>query len=528
MPKSPDGKLSSPRLCLKFHRDNLSYTNQKSRDSNEPQYKSYSVTNMSVDSGLDHPMFSPADSPASSVDSDLYNPGLDNFSNFSGSRLKISIPEEENSKQDSRSSVVIPALRVDGHSVTDIKEVYPDQVRETGDQNSDQTSTVGTTCDVNSKSPLKPMETLPFQATLQWSESQNEDSLDLPDLEIDTSDSIPTNKHESRETLDLVQECDSVSSTSIRSPGQSGLNHSSVTSSTDLKEQQELLNAELENANTSQVTNNSVESSTKESNHIDAQSENVINKVTEMSVTAVTSDMLDDSCSCATSSSKTEDSDKLNNIVPCSPNRTERDSKDSRPNTPKVPPLKIIIPPKSQTICEPTDISERLKNGNKSALPYVINPFQDQGREAEVTSKGTGPENEPSDSSAAVKPDENLSYSDVTNNSYSEYVTEVKKEESDQISEESVENEDMEIEYSDVNSVKPTQDNEVDEKEEDSKSDCDSKRDESKKDEPTQRVLRSAVRSQQLSTESKPPKQQKQQDKSDRSSKSFEINMIFY
>lgn len=511
MPKSPDSKLSSPRLCLKFHRDNFGYTNQKSRDSNEPQYKSYSVTNMSVDSTLDNPMFSPADSPASSVDSDLYNPRLDQFTNFSGSKLKISLPDDENSKQDSQSSIMISVLNAEGKSLVDTKEVFPNQSSETGDHSTDWTSSFGTTSEMNCKSVLKPAETLPFQPNTQWSESQNEDSMDLPDLEIDTSDSIPKNTDKENGTFDSVKECNSVSSSSVTSPSQSGVNHSSVTSSTELKEQMEVLNADT---NSLQVTSNSHEADVKESDQISEATE--VDKMTELSSTVVTSAISEGSCSCATSSSKNEGSDNSNNTVPCSPNQTERDSRDSRPSTPKVPPLKIIIPPKLQAISEPTDTNERLKVGNKSALPYVINPYQDQGREPDTQFKGAGIGQE-SDLNPSAQPVDSLNNLDVTNHSDSDNVLKVKKQECDQ---NDVENSDMEVESSEVNNKKPSQDYEMDDKDKDLKSDNDSKKDENKKDQPPQRVLRSAVRSQQLSVESKQPKQQKQTDKSDQSSSS--------
>ena len=518
MPKSPDGKLSSPRLCLKFHRDNFGYTNQKSRDSNEPQYKSYSVTNMSVDSNIDTPMFSPSDSPASSVDSDLYNPGLDSLTNFSGSKLKISLPEDDTLRFDSKSNLMIPALRLDGNSLNDVKEVFPEKDNYVADQN-DHNTNVGTTSDSNSsKSVLKHLETSPFKPNSQWSESQTEDSMDLPDLEIDTSDSIPTDSHKNNGISDFTQECNSVSSSSVKSPGLSGVNHSSVTSSTEFNEQQELSNsgAELIGSNTL-VTSNSDDNCLKQSDERDDQSENLTEKVTELSSTTVTSAESTDSCLCPMTSSTDEDSDKLNILVPCSPNRTERDSKDSRPSTPKVPPLKIIIPAKSQAISTPTHTHERLKVGTKSALPYVINPYQDQDRETDTLSAETGVLQENANTSTHIQPVQNCTDSDITSNSDNNYVMNTDQRERDKNSDENV---DMEVDYSDVNSGKPSQDNVLDDKEEDiSKSDSELKKEETKKDEPTQRVLRSAVRSQQLSTENKPSKQQKQLDKTERSSK---------
>ena len=61
---------------------------------------------------------------------------------------------------------------------------------------------------------------------------------------------------------------------------------------------------------------------------------------------------------------------------PSSP-RLTRSERDSRACSPKVPPLRIILPPKAtSTVTKDTDCLKLLLN--KPALPYVLNPTQDQ------------------------------------------------------------------------------------------------------------------------------------------------------
>lgn len=62
--------------------------------------------------------------------------------------------------------------------------------------------------------------------------------------------------------------------------------------------------------------------------------------------------------------------------------RSDRDSRDSRPTSPKVPPLKIIIPPKAVPSNTHTESDFVKTHSSKHALPYVLNPTREQEEEA--------------------------------------------------------------------------------------------------------------------------------------------------
>lgn len=552
MPKSPDGKLASPRLCLKFHRDHLGgHNNQKSRDS------TYSVTNVS-DSCIENPMFSPVDSPASSVEGDLYNPSLDHVTHFSGSKVKITIPEDENSSGcDSKLNTDVPSSDGEriGNSLT--KEVFPDQGTCDSVKNNANVSFpsfVSTSSDnqVN-RTVLKSTETLPFKPSSQFNLSQtDEDSLEeLPDLEIDTSDSIPSKEVNSTPRTNAANtDCDSVTSSNTNEANQTSSSQSNVSSS-----------SESHKTPVSQVT-------TSDSDHIDSEisvqavsgeSVSQSNSVSESSSKpesvnniSNTSEAAPLSVSCTDSTADSRRSDspaidpeevKTDSVKPCSPTRADRESKDSRPCSPKVPPLKIIIPPKSQPSSTASDNNEGLKlvvTNVKSALPYVINPFQDQGSEAEAVVQNScsdswlvnhtgGPVSQPV-SQSLIHSSNSL---DLNSNSTFSDSGKVKKSGSVKGDSPS-ENVDMEIDESSVpdsGNVKVTQDGDKfsehgeDSASNSSKCDMDGKRDD-KKEEPTQRVLRSAVRSQQQSSTEIKSKQQKAVEKSDKSEKNSKFGTL--
>lgn len=523
VPKSPDNKLSSPRLCLKFHRDHFGQNSQKSRDPNEPLYKSYSVTNLS--DNVDTPMFSPIDSPASSVDSDAGSMGLDNFSSFSGSRLKISLPDDENS-QDYKSNISVPSLRVSGSPLTGVREVCPDQGNNFSEQNSDMIGrncvSEETTDADDDKLKLKPMETLPFQANFHWSDSINEDS--LPDLEIDTSDSVQTDTGQ----INSVEVCNTVTSSSVDPKFQGQVNHSSVTSTTENVKSQTSCNQEVDHEPISPVTRKGPDKIQSDCVNSNSESvESVTNQPVELTSPSVTSAApagVTSTISSSTGSAATEESASLGNEVgdsksekSCSPN-SSRDSKDScpssRPNSPKVPPLKIIIPPKSQPSSTPSDTNDRLRMVTKSALPYVINPFQGPGSDSEAQALGTVTAGTSLSSDLESRTVNNVSHSQNSLDIPADLdypLDTVTKDKSDQNSDENV---DMDV---DSNGIKP-QDEVLSEKVGSEACDID-KKDDVKKEEPTQRVLRSAVRSQQqMSTESKTPKSVKPSDRVDRNS----------
>lgn len=164
LPKSPDSKLSSPRLCLKFQREISAQFSQKAKDSKEPQYKSYSVTSVTVDSS-DNPMFSPGNSPESSIDSDIYNPMLDSGSNFSRNRLKMPVSDEN------RQNANLTYLEGNGPSLMEFSAVQGNNYSERMNNRHSVLNVLGNST-TNNKIVLKTIETQPFSPHTNWSGSQ--------------------------------------------------------------------------------------------------------------------------------------------------------------------------------------------------------------------------------------------------------------------------------------------------------------------------------------------------------------------
>ena len=533
MPKSPENKLASPRLCLKFQRDNHGHLNQKFKDSKEPQYKSYSVTNVSLESTLD-PMFSPVDSPASSADSDLYNPHLDGIGNLNFNKARMAITEADTSKgrpQDGESNVNPSVGR------SNARELFPSQGVVNGRRNLDNHHGVFSSVKENMSElennsvTLKHMETKPFIPSAQWSDSQN-DNLELTSFTSSLSSlssSLPTSG--SAQVLDSESAgCNSVSSSSSLhcvSHGELGPHTSMVTSTTGSNNISLVTNSiekDKETPSSGLSNSTSMHSGICNSN---TGTNSLMNVAESSTVTSLKWELR------SASSPKSED-----NVVPSSQQRSDsfsagspfkpdkdKDSKldkESRPSTPKVPPLKIIIPTKSQASSS-TDSNEGLKlvvTNVKSALPYVINPYQDQGREAEAMESG--------EIMSQTRENSNSVSKDQLNSQESTHKGVVAETNKVQESSDSDKNVDVELDCAIADSTKSNDrlnDREESKSDkEDNKSDSDSIKRDDKKEEPTQRVLRSAVRSQQ--TDSAKPTKQKSVDKTDRNSKY--INFMYH
>lgn len=614
MPKSPEGKMASPRLCLKFQRDHLGPISQKSRDSHEPQYKTYSVTNVSsMDLSLDNPMFSPVNSPSSSIDSDIYNPGLDSVSNFSGSVLKkFSISEPNNCsafpalhQQQQQLNLTVSsydqnhfcAPSQNSHSHTHALELAVNQVIKeaedhSGPRNNDlnshsfllgnSTSTpnvpVSTTGDQHSN-PLRHMDTQQFTPHLNWSESMasnlenressigsmssNRFSQDIsktepsdetlsqsPPLNIPQADkaaALPnlynhvmekTNSHGDYNSCVSSSTCGSRQSASA--PFQStvtsttGSNNCVLpTNGVSSDENCRSVAREENNSAAASASSSRTDTPCQSSDNGRLQVGTSNNSTSPVSNSNTWGDMCSASSpvsesgncntsSCSTSSQSTHKTD----ISPCvssgsrasSPSRlpepvkeSKSECRESRPSSPKVPPLKIIIPTKSQATSSSDPSSDRLKlvvTNVKSAHPYVINPYHSQNGDQppnseELTLASTCTSTSVSSLLANSNPQsENGSPSSTeAENVQVSVCDKVSSDRSDK-------NENAEV-SSLKNGDKCSVDNSEDVK---CDSDSGSSRTEERRDEPPQRVLRSAVRSQQNS-EPRQSKQQQQQQK---------------
>ena len=510
IPKSPDNKLGSPRLCLKFQREISGQISQKTRDSKEPQYKSYSVTSVTVDSS-DNPMFSPGDSPASSVDSDMYNPMFDSMTNFSRNRLKMPVSEE--TKTSAKQFNLLHHVEGNGPSLMELGNVQGNNFSDRINNRHSVLNMLGNS-NTNNKIGLKTIETQPFSPHINWSDSQKLD-YELPDLEEISNSHIPLVE----ETSNHIGNSREPSITSPSNGLFSRYNQSTVSSSFGLNSctlsstiNSLDLNNKSERIDKSEKSNsNGVGSSTQKSKVVTSQSDSVNNINSFSDALSGISGLKWDLRSAA--SPKSEDgsvhSNKSDSLQTSSPSRQEKSDRESRPSTPKVPPLKIIIPAKSSSSA--TVEADKLKvHVTKTALPYVINPTQDQQAEAaskllalgEIPAKSAESSQAPSPMSQTL-----LSTSPTIGEQNNINVQET----SDKIEEDNNSKVVLENCCDGLDTLEK-----LNEETDVPKSESDSK-----KDEPVQRVLRSSVRSQTQQPQSKQQQQQQQkQEKMEKSSKS--------
>lgn len=504
LPKSPDNKLSSPRLCLKFQREISGQISQKAKDSKEPQYKSYSVTSVTVDS-IGDPMFSPENSPASSIDSDPYNPMLDIGSNFSRNRLKMPVSEEY--KQNAN----LTHIEGNGPHLMELSAEQGNNYSERMNNRHSVLNVLGNAT-ANNKIGLKTIETQPFTPHMNWSDSQKSD-FDLPDLDESSQPHIPSIE-ESNNHIPESREPDSVQSTSngLFSRYQSSVSSSTGINSCILSSTTNYLDTNNFSEKLEATGSNCVGSSSSQKNKsVTSQSDNVNNisslSDTLSSISGIKWDLR------SAASPKSEDgsvhSYKSDSVRTGSPSRLDKSDRESRPSTPKVPPLKIIIPAKSSasSSAEPAGLKVHVA---KSALPYVINPTQDQQNaaeaaldiaQAEIPAKSVH-------SSWASSPVSKAPLSPSTTQGEQNKTTE---ESSDKNMEDSNSNIVLENTSNDLKTLE-----EVSENKDVTKTESDAK-----KDEPVQRVLRSAVRSQ-TTTQSK--QQQQKQEKQEKLEKQESSN----
>ena len=509
IPKSPDNKLGSPRLCLKFQREISGQISQKTRDSKEPQYKSYSVTSVTVDSS-DNPMFSPGDSPASSVDSDMYNPMFDSMTNFSRNRLKMPVSEE--TKTSAKQFNLLHHVEGNGPSLMELGNVQGNNFSDKINNRHSVLNMLGNS-NTNNKIGLKTIETQPFSPHINWSDSQKLD-YELPDLEEISNSHIPLVEESSNHIGNSREP-------SITSPS-NGLfnryNQSTVSSSFGLNSctlsstiNSLDLNNKSERLDKSEKSNsNGVGSSTQKSKVVTSQSDSVNNVNSFSDALSGISGLKWDLRSAA--SPKSEDgsvhSNKSDSLRTSSPSRQEKSDRESRPSTPKVPPLKIIIPAKSSSSA--TVEADKLKvHVTKTALPYVINPTQDQQAEAagKLLALGEIPAKS-AESSQAPSP---MSQTLLSTSPTIEEQNSIIAETSDKIEEDNNSKVVLENCSDGLDMIEKLNDD----------TDVPKSENDTKKDEPVQRVLRSSVRSQttQQPQSKQQQQQQQKQEKMEKSSK---------
>ncbi|KAL3859903.1 hypothetical protein ACJMK2_010087 [Sinanodonta woodiana] len=379
-------QLTSPRLCLKFQRDLGGQGTQKAKDSSEPQYTKYSVVSMDV--GEDK-ILSPVDSPVSSIDSDLYDPLLD--TSYSSNKFKISIGVDSSATVKTNSSGL---TEKEYNSVSLFVNKESGNFLNSSGKNSDSVFdklSLKKTLETQSWSPdhgdSEEFDMSKEHVKHRYGSSLVESVSHIPQLEI--------NHHTSR-----LKEAASVS---VESSSQHCLQiplTSSGSNSSGVYYKSEKSGVNVSNITSSSVTSHKNSSSVSTCEVLPSSASSCTTSLpVSSSVSTISTSSFALSSSTAPSfsvgsmrwelrsaaaSPKSEEcsvySGKVDNIrtASSSPGRSTycdkfeagTSGKSSRPSSPKVPPLKIIIPTNSDSV--------GTKVLAKQSLPYVLKTTREQ------------------------------------------------------------------------------------------------------------------------------------------------------
>lgn len=377
----------------------------------DPHYTSYSVK---LETSENEKMFPSLDSPVSSVDSDLYDPQLDNGpkNRIHSDSVESTLNVMENS---SKFKVTAPVSDVDIKSFEKLSNLEPDNSEDSG-----------------SKYHLKMMETQPFSPLKSFDDFSDGDSKDsfkgilIEKGRIEKSSEeqhtthIPQKDSNNHTDDNAVQSSNMNSGENTKSLSEDisdeshDKNHSfSVCTTAD---RTRLSNTLRRNSCGSVVSGNHSNSSLTFSANISSSHENMsVSSGLKWELRSTASPKSEDGSNhssksdsaCISVSSPGRSSERIASKVEKDlkdsrgdQNRLtlEKDSKDkdrgdhnrlsveskdkdrgdhSRPSSPKVPPLKIIIPPKTGSSSS-SDCDSLNVHTSKHALPYVLNPTQEQ------------------------------------------------------------------------------------------------------------------------------------------------------
>lgn len=319
----------SPRLFLKFHRETGDEVSDKQKD----------VTSYSVMLGMSEKgAFSPADSNVSSVDSDLYDPQLEQR-NKPGGESDIS-SSNLLSKCNETSSVINSNMEFQNFERFDNLE--PDSQGLDSSETPKQESSLK---DKTSESEVKYSDKRDYIPSVEPSHSWTND--------------------------DKFHSQNSSNHRSVSSSVSHLVTGSTVNSVTSISSERTCTSNNFPNLSRNMSSN--VVSSNLGSNSGDNGSESLVTTSgLKWDLRSASSPRVEDDGNLSCKS----DSDRV-----ASPGRLDKDSrnsprsdkeKDSRSCSPKVPPLKIILPQKSSS--SSSSDSESLKiHVSKAALPYVVN-----------------------------------------------------------------------------------------------------------------------------------------------------------
>lgn len=375
MPRNPksdsnnatSGPSSRKSIFIKFQREQNDEQSDKSPD----------IYSCLVETGENKDIQSSCDSPASSG-SDLYDPQLqsDRFKPKSGGTEEVCATRSESPA----SKVKLPfssSLSSDmgGFELGGFNRLNNLEPDSQGIEHSSQ------------KYKLKVSETQPFFPQSEgFSDSESRDSFNLDNdrdrMRIPTVDSSHSRLKDST-TSDIQRNSvnsvlNSCTSTTTGKSGGGGETNSVSSSSNN--EQSFLQNSSnIPRRNSISSSNNYVSNSANNGNSNDLPNSSVSSSGLKWDLRSTASPKSED----GSNHSGRSDSNRIGSPIRVegkdfkSSPRVDRDNRDSKPCSPKVPPLKIIIPPKTSTASSQDPESAKIHTSKKS-LPYVLNPTQEQ------------------------------------------------------------------------------------------------------------------------------------------------------
>lgn len=370
-PKSdPNNAISGPSsrksIFIKFQREQNDEQSDKS-----PDFYSYRV-----ETSENKDVQSSCDSPASSG-SDLYDPQLQNdrFKSKSGGTQEISASGSESPASKVKLPFSASSSDVGGFELGGFNRLNNLEPDSQGGEHAAQ------------KYKLKVSDTQPFFPHMEgFSDSESRDSFKMENdrdrTRVSAVDSSLSRLKDSTSSTDIQRNSvnsvlNSCTSTTTGKSGEGGAENNGVSSSSN-NEQNFLQNSSIiPRRNSISSSNNFVSNSANNSN--DLPNSSVSSSGLKWDLRSTASPKSED----GSNHSGRSDSNRISSPIRVegkdfkSSPKFDRDSKDSKPCSPKVPPLKIIIPPKTSTASSQDPESAKVYTSKKS-LPYVLNPTQEQ------------------------------------------------------------------------------------------------------------------------------------------------------
>ena len=410
--KSPSEKLVSPRLFLKIQREQYDDIGDRPKD----------FFSVRVETSENKDLASPIDSPVSSVDSDLYDPQFDAQNKVasvseiadSGSGVEGLFSSVASSSQfpTKNKNTLVSSTQIgetegyDTDSFSKLSNLEPDSQSGiehfTSSSHFTSTSLTMESSHFAANTPrLKMAETLPFiPHREESSDSEMKDLSRSPSQSVTDRNhltSVDSNHSRLKEPiLDSSQNTGNgvlsavtnvlPSDNNTSSRNGAGDSVSVITSSTSFSDRTSQNSSKFPRRNSISASSNITSSANNNGGVGDVGNSVVSSSGYDWEARPPASPQSEDSSNLSVKLDSTSVASpaKIENKDSCSSPKVERDrdrdsreSRDSRPCSPKVPPLKIIIPPKTSATSTQDPESAKV-NTSKKSLPYVLNPTREQ------------------------------------------------------------------------------------------------------------------------------------------------------